>query len=89
MCGWMHTLQSCDMHEQATDTTYALFSVFQYGLFKAYLISQFRSVNMNTGDIAFSMVDSLSAFFPGLQVLAGDVENAIKSHLMCTSWLLT
>ncbi|KDQ64850.1 glycoside hydrolase family 47 protein [Jaapia argillacea MUCL 33604] len=26
--------------------------------------------------------DSLSAFWPGLQVLAGDVENAVKSHLI-------
>ena len=34
-------------------------------------------------DIAFHTVDSLSAFWPGLQVLAGDVENAIKSHLIC------
>ena len=29
------------------------------------------------------MVDSLSAFWPGLQVLAGDVESAIKSHMIC------
>lgn len=29
------------------------------------------------------MVDSLSAFWPGLQVLAGDVENAIKAHMIC------
>ncbi|KAG6331731.1 hypothetical protein ID866_7360 [Astraeus odoratus] len=41
----------------------------------------FRSVNMHTGDLAYSTVDSLSAFWPGLQVLAGDVQNAIKSHL--------
>ncbi|EIN10701.1 alpha mannosidase-like protein [Punctularia strigosozonata HHB-11173 SS5] len=42
----------------------------------------FRSVNINTGDIAYWTTDSLSAFWPGLQVLAGDVQNAIKSHLM-------
>ncbi|TDL29347.1 alpha-mannosidase [Rickenella mellea] len=42
----------------------------------------FRSVNIHTGDIAYSVTDSLSAFWPGLQVLAGDVENAIKSHLI-------
>lgn len=29
------------------------------------------------------MLDSLSAFWPGLQVLAGDIENAIKSHMIC------
>ncbi|KZP32890.1 glycoside hydrolase family 47 protein [Athelia psychrophila] len=42
----------------------------------------FRTVNIHTGDLAYAMVDSLSAFWPGLQVLAGDVPNAIKSHLM-------
>lgn len=35
------------------------------------------------GDAAYNTVDSLSAFWPGLQVLAGDVENAIKSHMIC------
>ncbi|ORY31990.1 glycoside hydrolase [Naematelia encephala] len=29
-----------------------------------------------------STIDSLSAFFPGMQVLAGDIESAIKSHLV-------
>ncbi|OCF41757.1 hypothetical protein I317_04461 [Kwoniella heveanensis CBS 569] len=29
-----------------------------------------------------STIDSLSAFLPGIQVLAGDVESAIKSHLV-------
>jgi hypothetical protein len=38
---------------------------------------------MTTGDIAYNTLDSLSAFWPGLQVLAGDVENAIKSHMFC------
>ena len=41
------------------------------------------SHNCAQGDIAYSTVDSLSAFWPGLQVLAGDVENAIKSHMTC------
>ena len=35
------------------------------------------------GDPVYNTVDSLSAFWPGLQVLAGDIENAIKSHLIC------
>ena len=35
------------------------------------------------GDAAYGTLDSLSAFWPGLQVLAGDVENAIKSHMIC------
>ena len=44
---------------------------------------QYRSVNIYTGEATYFTVDSLSAFWPGLQVLAGDVKNAIKSHLMC------
>lgn len=42
----------------------------------------YRSANIFTGDPAYLMVDSLSAFWPGLQVLAGDLENAIKSHMV-------
>ncbi|KAF9055160.1 alpha mannosidase-like protein [Hymenopellis radicata] len=42
----------------------------------------YRNVNMKNGDTAYYSVDSLSAFWPGLQVLAGDVQNAIKLHMM-------
>lgn len=38
---------------------------------------------MNTGDTAYFTVDSLSAFWPGLQVLAGDIQSAIKLHMLC------
>ncbi|KAG1753952.1 glycoside hydrolase family 47 protein [Suillus paluster] len=44
----------------------------------------YRSVNIHTGDQAYTTIDSLSAFWPGLQVLGGDVQNAIKSHM--TYW---
>jgi hypothetical protein len=44
---------------------------------------------MTTGDIAYNTLDSLSAFWPGLQVLAGDVESAIKSHMLCEDHLET
>ena len=44
---------------------------------------KFRNVNIHSGDAAYFTIDSLSAFWPGLQVLAGDIENAIKAHLMC------
>ena len=44
---------------------------------------QYRIVNPHTGDPVYTTIDSLSAFWPGLQVLAGDVSNAIKSHLIC------
>jgi mannosidase alpha-like ER degradation enhancer 1 len=43
---------------------------------------------MTTGEKAYNTLDSLSAFWPGLQVLAGDVENAIKSHLLCEDCLV-
>ncbi|KAG8762914.1 alpha mannosidase-like protein [Ceratobasidium sp. 423] len=42
----------------------------------------YRNVGANTGDLATVYIDSLSAFWPGLQVLAGDVQSAIKSHLV-------
>ncbi|KAG5644060.1 hypothetical protein DXG03_009150 [Asterophora parasitica] len=42
----------------------------------------YRTVNMNSGDVAYFTVDSLSAFWPGLQVLAGDVQSAIRLHLI-------
>ncbi|KAI9001169.1 alpha-mannosidase [Trametes punicea] len=42
----------------------------------------YRNVNIYTGDAQYATVDSLSAFWPGLQVLAGDIENAVKSHLI-------
>ncbi|KAF8680473.1 Glycosyl hydrolase family 47 [Rhizoctonia solani] len=42
----------------------------------------YRNVGASTGNLATVYIDSLSAFWPGLQVLAGDVQNAIKSHLV-------
>ncbi|KAH9482917.1 ER degradation-enhancing alpha-mannosidase-like protein 1 [Psilocybe cubensis] len=42
----------------------------------------YRTVNMHSGDAAYNTIDSLSAFWPGLQVLAGDVQNAIKLHMI-------
>ncbi|KAF8913826.1 alpha mannosidase-like protein [Gymnopilus junonius] len=42
----------------------------------------YRTVHMHTGDPAYHTIDSLSAFWPGLQVLAGDVQNAIRLHMM-------
>jgi mannosidase alpha-like ER degradation enhancer 1 len=41
----------------------------------------YRNVHLTFGTPLNNLVDSLSAFWPGLQVLAGDVESAIKSHL--------
>lgn len=42
----------------------------------------YRNVHMSTGSLMSYWVDSLSAFFPGLQVLHGDIDAAIKGHLV-------
>ncbi|KZT58834.1 glycoside hydrolase family 47 protein [Calocera cornea HHB12733] len=42
----------------------------------------FRNTWMDSGLLASVHVDALSAFWPGLQVLGGDIQNAIKSHLV-------
>ncbi|CAE6449780.1 unnamed protein product [Rhizoctonia solani] len=42
----------------------------------------YRNVGASTGNLATVYIDSLSAFWPGLQVLAGDIQSAIKSHLV-------
>ncbi|KAM8867870.1 ER degradation-enhancing alpha-mannosidase-like protein 1 isoform 2-T4 [Synchiropus picturatus] len=38
------------------------------------------NVNMMSGEIMNTWIDSLQAFFPGLQVLSGDIDNAICLH---------
>ncbi|KAJ3089872.1 hypothetical protein HK100_007627, partial [Physocladia obscura] len=40
----------------------------------------YKNVDMDTGNQFTNWVDSLSAFWPGLQVLAGDLENAVFAH---------
>lgn len=40
----------------------------------------FTNLNVNNGLGATEWIDSLGAFFPGLQVLAGDVSNSIELH---------
>lgn len=42
----------------------------------------YTNVQSNTGQLQTLWVDSLSAFFPGLQVLAGDVEDAMLKHML-------
>ncbi len=46
-------------------------------------VNQFRIVSMSLGTLGSTNVDALTAFWPGLQVLAGDIQGAIKSHLFC------
>lgn len=42
----------------------------------------FANVMADTGHLFVPWIDSLSAFFSGLQVLAGDLDDAIANHLM-------
>lgn len=43
-------------------------------------IGIFTNLDVNTGMQVTEWIDSLAAFFPGLQVLGGDLKNAIKLH---------
>ncbi|KAM3164021.1 alpha-1,2-Mannosidase [Lachancea thermotolerans] len=42
----------------------------------------YANIDVNGGQLVLPWIDSLSAFFPGLQVLAGDLEDARIKHLM-------
>ncbi|KAI7871607.1 glycoside hydrolase [Spinellus fusiger] len=42
----------------------------------------YRNIHMSSGNIMATWIDSLSAFLPGLQVLHGDIDAAIKGHLI-------
>ncbi|GAA5853909.1 hypothetical protein JCM8547_008154 [Rhodosporidiobolus lusitaniae] len=48
----------------------------------------YRGVSLTTGQLSSVLVDSLSAFFPGVQTLMGDLEGAVKSHsVYAFQWL--
>ena len=55
------------------DTTMKTWIQDQSGFF-------YKNVGMETGQIVVPWIDSLAAFYPGLQVLAGDVLGAIRPH---------
>lgn len=42
----------------------------------------YRNVHMSTGALMATWIDSLSAFWPGVQVLYGDLDAAVKGHLV-------
>ncbi|WVZ68650.1 hypothetical protein U9M48_017566 [Paspalum notatum var. saurae] len=46
--------------------------------FKSYVL--YVEVNMHSGATVWPLFNSLQAFWPGLQVLAGDVDPAIRTH---------
>ncbi|KAF7301339.1 alpha-1,2-Mannosidase [Mycena indigotica] len=77
--GMTHTQPLCAGPAHQTDFGSGLFHIIAE---LAEAVPQYRPVNMVSGDTAYWTVDSLSAFWPGLQVLAGDVQNAIKLHLL-------
>ncbi|KAI4371943.1 hypothetical protein MLD38_010235 [Melastoma candidum] len=58
--------------------------IFQeaYGAAMHYLHNDpwYVEVNMDSGAIVWPLFNSLQAFWPGLQVLAGDIDPAIRTH---------
>ncbi|XP_006350659.1 probable alpha-mannosidase I MNS4 isoform X2 [Solanum tuberosum] len=58
--------------------------IFQeaYKAVMKYLFSDpwYVEVNMNSAALVWPLFNSLQAFWPGLQVLAGDIEPAIRTH---------
>ncbi|XP_015573504.1 alpha-mannosidase I MNS4 [Ricinus communis] len=58
--------------------------IFQeaYAAAMQYLFSDpwYVEVNMDSGAIVWPLFNSLQAFWPGLQVLAGDIDPAIRTH---------
>ncbi|RAL38801.1 hypothetical protein DM860_013482 [Cuscuta australis] len=58
--------------------------IFQeaYRAVMTYLYSDpwYVEVNMNSAALVWPLFNSLQAFWPGLQVLAGDIEPAIRTH---------
>ncbi|KAK9461097.1 glycoside hydrolase [Lipomyces oligophaga] len=61
--------------------------VFQksYAAIKLYSLEDgwlYKNVHIVTGNSVTSWIDALAAFFPGLQSLAGDINAAIRHHLV-------
>lgn len=64
------------------DQFYSIFDRMHQSL-KSYAFDGwvYNNINFQTGVAMTSWIDSLAAFFPGLQILAGNVEDAIRNHL--------
>jgi hypothetical protein len=78
---WNEAYASVMSHSRAKDG-YSVCNLSSFSL-ALTLVVQYRVVSMLKGQVASSNVDSLSAFWAGLQVLAGDIQGAVKSHLYC------
>ncbi|KAJ1733051.1 hypothetical protein LPJ61_001744 [Coemansia biformis] len=64
---------------QAFDASYAALLQYSRDTTGGYA---FYNVHMRTTEVASLWVDALSAFFPGLMVLAGDVDGAESAYLL-------
>ena len=55
-----------------------------YSALKMYSRSDwfYNNIDSSTGAVITNWIDSLSAFFPGVQVLAGDLDDAVLKHIM-------
>lgn len=52
---------------------------------KMYMHPHYIQADLNTGAARAYWMDSLSAFFPGLLTLTGDVNEAVETHLLFTA----
>ena len=52
---------------------------------KMYIHPHYIQADLNTGAARAFWVDSLSAFFPGLLAITGDLDEAIETHLLFTA----
>ncbi|MCJ1248850.1 alpha mannosidase-like protein [Trapelia coarctata] len=52
---------------------------------KTYMHPHYIQADLNTGAARAYWMDSLSAFFPGLLALTGDVDEAVETHLLFTA----
>lgn len=65
------------------DNFYRIFhSMYKSLLHYSYDGWLFRNIDFFAGEVITDWIDSLSAFFPGVQTLAGDLTTAIKHHLV-------
>jgi hypothetical protein len=70
-------------HSRGPDGFWVSRNVYQLLELSLIYRLQYRTVDIANGELAVQHIDSLGAFWPGLQVLAGDIENAVKAHLVC------
>ncbi|KAI8368252.1 glycoside hydrolase [Radiomyces spectabilis] len=95
---WIHTASSTgagiDSFFEYLLKSYVLFGEHEYldmfeaaydGLMRHVRDSTgylYRNVHMSSGTLMSTWIDSLSSFMPGMQVLYGDLDAAIKGHLI-------